>query len=362
MVVGAAGDQGGAAAHQPLGERLGVVGHPLCVGLEGGLAGLGEGDRLGGHYVRQRPAEHHRAALVDGVGVFGGGQHQAAARAAQRLVGGGGDDVGMRHRILVAGEHLAGDQAGEVGHVDHQGGTDLVGDLAHGGEVDPPRIRGITRDQDERLELANGGGDGVVVDQPGPRVGAVAALVEHLAGDVGPEAVGEVAAGVQGHPHQALAAELGAQSLPFGLGEVVDIAHPGLPEGRRLHPGSQDRPEGDQVGVDTRMRLDVGVGGAEQLAGVFGGDRLDVVDVLAAGVEPVPDGALGVLVRQPGAHGQQDRRRGVVLAGDQLQRLPLVGEFLAGRRSDPGFDGFDDAQRRLVGLGGGGGIVGAGSC
>ena len=51
----------------------------------------------------------------------------------------------------------------------------------------------------------------------------------------------------------------------------------------------QDRPEGDEVGVDAGVRLDVGVRRAEQLAGVLGGERLDGVDVLAAGVEAVAD-------------------------------------------------------------------------
>ena len=82
-----------------------------------------------------------------------------------------------------------------------------------------------------------------------------------------------------------------------------------------------------------------GVRRAEQLAGVVGGQLLDGVDVLAAGVEPVADGALGVLVRQPGAHRQQRRERGVVLAGDQLERRPLIGEFGPDRGGDVGLDG-----------------------
>ena len=122
--------------------------------------------------------------------------------------------MGVGHRVLVAGEHLARDQTGEVRHVDHQGGADLVGDLAHLGEVDPARIRRVAGHQDQRLELAGRGGDDVVVEQPRLRVGAVAALVEHLAGDVGPEAVGEVAAGVERHAEQPLVAELGAQLSP----------------------------------------------------------------------------------------------------------------------------------------------------
>ena len=231
-----------------------------------------------------------------------------AARPAQRLVRGGRGDVGVRHGVLVAGEHLAGDEPGEVRHVDHQGRADLVGDLAQLGEVDPPRVGRVSADEDQRLELACGLGECVVVEQAGLRVGAVAALVEHLAGDVGPEAVGEVPARVQRHAHQPLVAQLGAQLLPVRFGEVVDVLDARLGQARRLDPGGQDGPVRNEVGVDARVRLHVGVGRAEQLAGVLGGHGLDGVDVLAAGVEPVPDGALRVLVGQPAAHGEQRRR------------------------------------------------------
>ena len=90
--------------------------------------------------------------------------------------------------------------------------------------------------------------------------------------------------------------------------------------------------------------------------------RLDGVDVLAAGVEPVADRALGVLVAEPGAHRQQHRRRGVVLAGDQLERAALVGELLAGGLGDPRLDRRDHLERRVVrGRGGLGQGLGRGS-
>ena len=127
----------------------------------------------------------------------------------------------------------------------------------------------------------------------------------------------------------------------------------------RLDPGGQDRPVRNEVGVDARVWLDVGVWRAEQLLGVLGGHALDGVDVLAAGVEPVPDGALGVLVGQPAAHGQQHRRRRVVLAGDQLERIPLVGKLFARRGGDARFDGLDDLQGGLVGGACGVGVLGA---
>ena len=321
----------GAALEQTLGQGLGVVGDRLGVGPERRGPGLGQRHRLGRHHVAERAAEHHRAAAVDAGCVLLGGQHHAAARAAQRLVGGRGDDVGVRDRVLVAGEHLAGDQAGEVRHVDHERGADLVGDLAHLGEVDPARVGRVAGDQDQRLELPGRCAHPVVVDQLGRRVGAVRALVEHLARDVRPEAVGEVAAGVQRHAERALVAELVPQRLPLLLGQVVHALDAQLGQLGELDPVGEDRPEGDQVGVDAGVRLRVGVLGAEQLPGVLGGERLDGVDVLAAGVEAVSDGALGVLVGQPGAHRQQHRRRGVVLRGDQLERRR------AGRPARPGW-------------------------
>ncbi|PQM44512.1 hypothetical protein C1Y40_05332 [Mycobacterium talmoniae] len=308
--------------------------------------------------MRQRAAQQHRAASVDGVGVLRDGQDQPAARPAQRLVRRGGGDVGVRHRILVAGEHLAGHQPGEVRHVHHQRGAHLVGDLAHRGEVDPPRVGGVAGNQDQRPEFAGGGRERIVVQQLGFRVGAVAALVEHFPGDVGPEAVREVSAGIQRHAQQPLVAERVPQRLPVRFGQLVDVLGAGRGQPGRLHPGGQDGPVRHQIGVDAGVRLHVGVGRAEQFAGVLGGHALHGVDVLTAGVEPVPDGALGVLVRQPAAHGQQHRRRGIVLAGDQFERITLVGKLFAGGGGDAGFDGFDDLQGRAVGGAGGVGVVG----
>ena len=82
-------------------------------------------------------------------------------------------DVGVRNRVEVAGEHLAGDQAGEVGHVDHQRGADLVGDLAHGREVDLARVGRVAGHQDQRAELPRQPAHRVVVEQAGLGIGSV---------------------------------------------------------------------------------------------------------------------------------------------------------------------------------------------
>ena len=86
-------------------------------------------------------------------------------------------------------------------------------------------------------------------------------------------------------------------------------------------------------------------GAPNSASGMVRGELLDGVDVPAAGVEAVPDRALGVLVTQPGTHRQQHGRRGVILAGDQLQRLALIGELLPSLRRNVGFDGGNHVER-----------------
>ena len=76
------------------------------------------------------------------------------------------------------------------------------------------------------------------------------------------------------------------------------------------------------------MRLHVGVLGAEELARLLGGQALDGVDVVAAGVEAVVRVAFGVLVGEQVAHRQLGGQRRVVLAGDELEIGPLVRQFL----------------------------------
>ena len=189
----------------------------------------------------------------------------------------------------------------------------------------------------------------VVVEELRLGVGAVGPLLEHLAGDVRPEAVGQVPAGVEGHAEHPLVAEGEAQARPVLVAEVVDVLGAGVGEGGRLDPVGEHGPEGDQVGVDAGVRLDVRVGGAEEGFGMVGGELLDGVDVLATGVEAVADRALGVLVGEPRAHGEEDRRRGVVLAGDELQRAALVGQLGADGTRDGRLDRADDIQRAAVG-------------
>ena len=80
---------------------------------------------------------------------------------------GASDDLGVRDRVEVAGEYLAGDQAGEVCHVHHERGADLVGDLTHDPEVHQAGVGGVAGDDHEWTELSGQRPDLVVVQQPG---------------------------------------------------------------------------------------------------------------------------------------------------------------------------------------------------
>jgi hypothetical protein len=55
--------------------------------------------------------------------------------------------MSMADGIEVAGEHLPGDEAGEVGHVYHERRADLVGDLAEDAEVDLAGIGAVAGDE-----------------------------------------------------------------------------------------------------------------------------------------------------------------------------------------------------------------------
>ncbi len=84
-------------------------------------------------------------AAVDAGGELLLAENESGARTAQGLVRGGGDDVRVRDR---RGMGTAGDEAGEVRHVDEKVGADLVRDGAHAGEVKLARIGAAAADDE----------------------------------------------------------------------------------------------------------------------------------------------------------------------------------------------------------------------
>ena len=110
----------------------------------------------------------------------------------------------------------------------------------------------------------------------------------------------------------------------------------------------QQRKVDGQVGLCAGVRLDVGILRAEQLAGAVNGDLLDLIDVLAAAVITVAGVPFRVLVRQHAAHGRHDGGGNDVLAGNQLNVLPLAAQLTLHSRAQLGVvalhkaDGVDD--------------------
>ena len=191
--------------------------------------------------------------------------------------------------------------------VHHQQRAHLVGDLAERGEVDQPGNGRAAADDHLRPVLAGQVADLVVVDVLGLGVHAVVHRVEPLAGEADLGAVGQVAAVRQRHRQHRVA---------------------GLQEGA-VHR---------DVGAGAGVRLQVGVLGAEQRLGPVDADLLGPVDHLAAAVVPPAGIALGVLVAQRAAERGQHRRRGEVLAGDQLQAAAQPVQLVQHHAGDLGVD------------------------
>ena len=255
---------------------------------------LGEADGLGGDDVFERAAlQAGEDAAVDVLDELLLAQDEAAARAAQGLVRGGGHEVGVGHG---AGVDAAGDEPGDVRHVDHVVGADLVRDFAEAREVDGARIGGGAGQDQARLALQRQALDGVVVQALGRLVHGVGDDGVELAGEVGGGAVAEVAALVQAH------GEDGVAGLEDG---VVD----GHVRGAAA------------VGLHVR-----GLGAEERLH-ALDGQRLHRVHRQAAVVEALARIALGVLVGEDGALGLADGRGGVVLRGDEVDGLVLLADL-----------------------------------
>ena len=138
-------------------------------------------DGLAGDHVHQRPAldagedrlvdlrrerrlDARVVGRIDRVREVLAAEDQAAATAAERLVGRRGDDVRVRERARM---DARGDEAGDVGHVDHQQRADAVGDRGHALEVPEPRVGRGAADDELRADLLRGRRHQVVVDPLG---------------------------------------------------------------------------------------------------------------------------------------------------------------------------------------------------
>ncbi len=98
-----------------------------------------------------------------------------------------------------------GHQAGNMRHIDHDHGADLVGDLAECGEIDDARI-GAGADHDHlRPMLQRQALDLVIIDRSGLALDPVGDDIEQLAGKIDRGAVGQVTAMGQVHAEDGIA-------------------------------------------------------------------------------------------------------------------------------------------------------------
>ena len=221
-------------------------------------------------------------------------------------MGGGGHDVGMAER----GRMLARrDEAGEMRHVDHEGGAHFIGDGPEFGEIDVARIGRSAGDDQGGLMLLGERLDLFEVDQVVVAADAILHRVEPFSRHGGARAVGEVATGVEAH----------AEDRVAGLGQ------------RQHHRA---------IGLRARVRLDVGEAAVEQTLGALDRQRLDRVRRFAALVVSAAGVAFGIFVGQ-----HRPLRLEHCAADDILRRNQLDLGLLAGQF------GGDPLGDRRVGLG-----------
>ena len=193
-----------------------------------------------------------------------------------------------------------GDEAGDVGHVHDHRRADGGGDRGDPREVDHARIRARADHDHLRPVLVREPLELLVVDPLVLSAHAVRDDRVELAGEVQRVAVREVAAVREVHAEDRVAG---------------------------LEDGQVDR----HVGLCARMRLHVGVIGAEQRLGARDRERLGDVDEFAAAVVAFARVSLGVLVRQHRAGGFENRAADEVLGRDQLQALGLTSSLVVDR-------------------------------
>ena len=221
-------------------------------------------------------------------------EDQSGARPAQRFVRGGGGDMRVGHR---RGMRPAGDEAGDVRHIEDVHRADLVGDLAHAREIPQARICAGAADDDLGLFAHGDGFEFVVVDDF----------------CVAPDSV------------KGRAVELAAEAQLVAVGKVAAM---GQVEAENGVAGLQHRHVGRGVGLRAGVGLHVGKLGGEYLFGAIAGEVFDHVGVFAAAVVAAAWIALGVLIGEDGARGLEHCFRHKVFAGNHFQPFVLAEGFV----------------------------------
>src|SRR5437016_5257290 len=108
----------------------------------------------------------------------------------------------------------------------------------------------------------------------------------------------EVSSGIERHSHNALGDKQFSNLFIFVIGQFIDCFFVELFDGWRLDALAKNGPEGDQVGVGTRMRLYVGMVASKQLADLLLCEAFDGIDIVAACIETMVSIAFCIFVSE----------------------------------------------------------------
>ena len=180
-----------------------------------------------------------------------------------------------------------GHQAGDVGHIHHEIGSRLVGDLPEPLKVNGSAV-GAGSGDDQLRPALHGQLFHLIVINEALAVYAVGHDVEIHSGKIHRTSVGEMAALIQIHAHNRVS---------------------------RLQHGNEHR----HIGLGTGVGLHIGVIAAKQLLCPLYGDGFHHVHILTAAVIPFSRVSFRVFVGEHRAHRHHHRLRHNVLGCDQLQ-------------------------------------------
>ena len=193
-------------------------------------------------------------------------------------------------------EQSGGDQAGRMGHIDHQQRADAVGDLAHALVVPLAAVSRSSADNHLGFVFQCELFHRIVVDPTGTLVELITHGMIENAGRIDRRAVRQMAAVRQIEPHERIA-------------------------------GLEHREKYGHIGLSARMRLHVGILGSVELAQAVDSQLLDPIDDLAAAVITRSGISFRIFVGQHRAHGLHDLFAYKILGGDQLDALHLPPLF-----------------------------------
>ncbi len=284
---------------QARGQCLGIFHHLLPVVLKRRGEGFSKGNSLGRDSVHQGTSlDPRKDGRVDFLGPVFPANNGTSPGAPQGLVGGHRHDVGMRDwRSVLPG----GNQASDMGHVDHEERTAFPGDFTQNLEIQKPRVGAGASEKDFRLQVRCLRPQGAVIHLLVLRGYTVVREVVEDPGSVLGVPMGEVAPMVEVHRQDAVP---------------------------RVRKGQKS----GLVGLRTAGGLHIRMVRIENLAQPIPGQIFSMVHELTAAVIPATWISLGVLVGQGRTQRFQDCKTGVVLAGNQLD----LG-FLATQLKNKGF-------------------------